>query len=248
MLTSTTNPIIKQITALHSSKGRNKQLRCIAEGLRTIETIVKAGWKLERIYATSNQYHDAVDLFGEAKVMAVSDTVMNKMSTATTPSGILAVFPLPGIPDPKNLTAGIVLAGVSDPGNMGTLIRTCAAFGKKSVVVIEGCDPFSPKVIQSTAGTIAQMTVFEWSWQELLKHKASLELMCLVKDGGVSPHTLKNPESLIVIGSEAHGVPQEWQQECDHLVTIPMPGGTESLNAAIAGSIGLYAIWLGRNK
>lgn len=248
MLTSTANPIIKQITALHSSKGRNKQLRCIAEGLRTIETIVKAGWKLERIYATSNQYHDAVDLFGETKVMAVSDAVMNKLSTATTPSGILAVFPLPGIPDPKNLTAGIVLAGVSDPGNMGTLIRTCAAFGKKSVVVIEGCDPFSPKVIQSTAGTIAQMNIFEWSWQDLMKHKASLELMCLVKDGGVSPHTLKTPDSLIVIGSEAHGVPQEWQNECDHLVTIPMPGGTESLNAAIAGSIGLYAIWLERNK
>ncbi|MGE0009261.1 MAG: TrmH family RNA methyltransferase [Candidatus Babeliales bacterium] len=246
MLTSTANPLIKQITALHSAKGRQKQRRCIAEGMRTLETMIRAGWRADHIYATSTLYHDAIDKFQNIPITAVSDTVMNKISAATTPSGILGVFPLPGIPDPKKLSAGIVLAGIADPGNMGTLIRSCAAFDKHSVVVIEGCDPFAPKVIQSTAGTIAHVTIFEWTWQELLQHKGSLELICLVSAGGMPPEQLKITEGLLVIGSEAHGVPPLWQADCEHKVTIPMPGGTESLNAGVAGSIGLYALWTGR--
>ncbi len=176
-------------------------------------------------------------------ITEVSDAIMKKMSAATTPSGILGVFPLPGQPNPQQISAGIVLAGIADPGNMGTLIRTCAAFGKRSIVIIAGCDPYSPKVMQSSAGTLARMTIFQWSWQELLNYKGSLELLCLVPEGGSTPSQITTAESLIVIGSEAHGIRSEWVATCDRKVTIPMPGGTESLNAAIAGAIGLYALW-----
>lgn len=243
MLASTANPLIKQITTLHTSKGRQKQRRCIAEGIRTINTVVNAGWKPEHIIANAAMYHDALDQFPNTQVTAVTDAVMRKISTATTPSGILAVFPLPGIPDPKKLSSGIVLAGISDPGNMGTLIRTCAAFDKHSVVVVEGCDPYSPKVMQSSAGTIAQVTIFEWTWQELLKHKESVKLISLVPEGGQVPSTIHAPECLIVIGSEAHGIPDDWVASSEFKATIPMPGGTESLNAAVAGAIALHAIW-----
>ena len=129
---------------------------------------------------------------------------------------------------------------------MGTLIRTCAAFDKHSVVVVEGCDPYSPKVIQSSAGTIAQVTIFQWSWQELLEHKGSIELICLVPEGGSIPYKINVPECLIVIGSEAHGIPEEWIASCQYKTTIPMPGGTESLNAAVAGAIALMLYGLTR--
>ena len=103
MLASTANPIIKQITALHSPKGRDKQRRCIAEGIRTINTIINAGWRPEHIYTSGSMYHDAIDQFPTTPITAVTNAVMKKISTATTPSGILAVFPIPGIPDPKKI-------------------------------------------------------------------------------------------------------------------------------------------------
>lgn len=243
MIASTANPMVKQVTALHTAKGREKQQRCIAEGIRTLKTLINAGWQAEAIYATSALYQDALNQLPKTTITEVSDVVMKKMSAATTPSGILGVFPIPRQPNPNELSTGMVLAGIADPGNMGTLIRTCAAFGKRSVVIIGGCDPYSPKVIQSSAGTVARMDIFEWTWQELLNHKQSLELIALVAQGGSNPSEITSAESLIVIGSEAHGIPSEWVATCQKKVTIPMPGGTESLNAAVAGAIAFYTIW-----
>lgn len=243
MISSTANPLIKQVVALHTPKGRKAKGRCIAEGTRTISTLIQAGWMPEYIFATKILEQTAADQSEGHAITLVSDAVMKKLSAASTPSGILAVFPIPHEPDPRMLTSGAVLAEISDPGNMGTLIRTCAAFDKHSIVIIDGCDPYSPKVIQSCAGTIAQVTVFRWTWQELLTHKKTIPLVCLVAQGGQIPYALNAPDSLIVIGSEAHGIPTEWASSCEFRVTIPMPGGTESLNAAVAGGIAFYAIW-----
>ncbi len=244
MITSTTNPTIKQIVRLHTSKGRKDLQQCIAEGIRTIETLIKAGWQPSMLYATRELYQKACEQFSTATITEVSDAVMKKMSSAITPSGLLAVFALPSKPSPSLLDSGIVLAGVRDPGNMGTLIRTCAAFGKKSVVVIDGCDPFSPKVLQSSAGTIAYTNIFQWSWQELLHYKQRAELIALVAHNGQNPEQITAKNTLLVIGSEAHGIRPEWLSSCEQKVTIPMPGGTESLNAAIAGAVAMHAIWI----
>src|SRR5579885_2522756 len=123
---------------------------------------------------------------------------------------------------------------------MGTLIRTCAAMGKKSVVIIDGTDVWSPKVIQATAGTLAYVTIFQWSWNELLKHKKDIPLCALVVHDGKSPTKKIMESTLLVIGSEAHGIPDTWIKECEYKVTLSMPGNTESLNAAVAGSIAMY--------
>jgi TrmH family RNA methyltransferase len=165
---------------------------------------------------------------------------MNKITQASTPSGILAVFPIPPQPSPEQLDSGIVLAQISDPGNMGTLIRTCAAMGKNSVVVIDGADVWNPKVVQASAGTLALVTVFNWSWDELIKHKKQIPLYALVVNGGVNLQSPIAGQSLLVIGSEAHGLPEQWIQQSDERITLSMPGGTESLNAGVAGSIAMY--------
>ena len=165
---------------------------------------------------------------------------MKKMSTVATPSGFLGLFEIPAPPAPQQLTAGLVLAQISDPGNMGTLIRTAIACGVTSIVIVEGVDPWSAKVIQSSAGTISWIHVFEFDWQTLIDHKKDLQLCALVVSEGIMPTELNPTKSLLVVGNEAHGIPSQWQQHCDQLVTLPMPGKTESLNAAIAGSIALY--------
>jgi len=209
-------------------------------------------------------------------VTYVTEQVLAKMSPAVTPSGILAVFPYPPSPQPKDLRGnGVVLAQISDPGNMGTLIRSASAFGVKNVVSVGGVDTWSPKVVQSTAGTIAHVRIFNWTWEQL--HKAAAQLRAstcaLVVSGGDSPSKVLSATSvgsaaagegsveasaegsaddktlLLVVGNEAHGIPEDWVRECDHRITIPMQHDmVESLNAAVAGSLAMYLVFADSRK
>ncbi len=124
---------------------------------------------------------------------------------------------------------------------MGTLIRTTAAMGLKTVVCIETVDPWSPKVIQSSAGTIAAVNIFQIDWGILMQYKGDLSLNALVVLGGDAPSTMPK-NSLIVIGNEAKGLPEKWVSKCEQHITLPMPGQTESMNAAVAGAIALYLL------
>ena len=239
-ITSRTNPEIKAVAKLHTPKGRKDQRCFIAQGLRTISTIIQSGWKPITLYTTDAQQQQAMKLVPEEAITQVADEVMEKLSTTATPGGLLAVFQIPAPPPLEQLSAGIVLAHIADPGNMGTLIRSCAAFGKRSVVIIEGADPWSPKVVQATAGTIAAVNIFRLSWDRLINNKGTHPLVALMVSDGTAPEQLDLHNALLVVGSEAHGIPTQWIDQCDERMTMPMPGTTESLNAAVAGSIALY--------
>jgi TrmH family RNA methyltransferase len=138
------------------------------------------------------------------------------------------------------LTTGIVLAQISDPGNMGTLIRTAAAMNKKTVVCVETVDPWNPKVVQATAGALGSVSLFCMTWDELLRSKKNIPLCALVAQDGKMPDTINLKDALIVVGNEGAGIPDAWIAQCDEKITLPMPGKCESLNAAVAGSIALY--------
>ncbi len=239
-ITSTQNPEIKSIAKLSTKKGRQETRQFIAEGVRVIATLVGAEHKPVAVYATLNMLAHAEKVAPKNNITIASEPVIKKISQVKSPSGILAIFKLPEIPKLEDLSAGLVLAQIADPGNMGTLIRTSAALGYRCVVIIEGCDPYSPKVIQASAGTIGQMNVFQPTWDKLLENRKKLCLTALVVKNGQTPAELDLKNTLLVVGSEAHGLPQEWIDACDQKLSLPMPGGTESLNAAVAGSIALY--------
>ena len=241
-ITSRQNPEIIAVAKLTKAKERYKQKQFIAEGLRTCSTLISTQ-KLLQMYVTELLLAQTQQLVDAQIITVVTDEVMKKISQATTPSGILGVFELPKQPTAKELSPGIVLVRLADPGNMGTLIRTCAAMGKKSVVVIEGVDPWNAKVIQASAGTIGDVNIFQWSWQELIAHKQNFNLIGLVPHGGKTIQEVDAHQALFVIGSEAHGIPSEWQQDCNALISLEMPGEIESLNAGVAGSIALYLAW-----
>lgn len=240
VITSVTNEEIKAVTSLQHAKYRQANQHFIAEGLRTVSTLLQSGIKLYQLYVQDEMLTKALELVDSDSITKVSSAVMNKMSTATTPSGILGVFVMPPEPSPDRLSSGIVLAQISDPGNMGTLIRSCVAMNVKTIVIVEGVDPWSPKVVQATAGTIGYVDIFQLSWQKLQKNKRDLKLCALVVSEGKQPEQLDLTHVLLVVGNEAQGIPAEWIKECDIRMTIPMPGQAESLNAAIAGSIALY--------
>ncbi len=232
-ITSAANPLIKEVLTLHTVKGRKATRKCIIEGKRALST---TSLTLDMLFCTPAMEQHAQTL--STKVIVIPETLMQKISPSITPPGLLGVCHIPQNQPPEFLTAGLVLANITNPGTMGTLIRTAAACNLTSVVVVEGCDPWSPKVLQATAGT--SVTLFQLSWHELLSHKKDLILTALVVSGGSAPSTIDRERALLVVGNEAHGIAPQWLADCEQQVTIPMPGNAESLNAAVAGSLALY--------
>lgn len=241
MITSTQNPIIKLVKKLGQAKHRKSEQLFVAEGLRTIETFLSNKTECLHLLSTESVLTEAQRITSDQIIEPISPSLLKSISSAQTPSGLLGIFKIPQSPNLDTLTAGCVLAQIQDPGNMGTLIRTTAAMGFKSIVCIESCDPWSPKVVQATAGTIATLNLFQCSWNELYKLKERPSLNALVVQGGSEPSVI-NKNSLIVVGNEANGIPDEWVAQCEQTTTLPMPGNTESLNAAVAGSIALYLL------
>ena len=239
-ITSSTNPSIKNLKKLFLSKYRKEKQEFLAEGSRTCKTLFDAGYKLIDCYITEKNEELARILFKDFEITIISEGVAEVISQASTPSGILCKFQIPEQPDYKSLSQGIVLVNISDPGNMGTLIRTAAALNKKTIAIIDGADPWSHKVIQATAGTIALANILQISWDELQKNKGELKLCALVTPDGEKPNKKLLQNSLLIIGNEAHGIPEKITEACDTKITLEMPGKTESLNAAIAGSIAMY--------
>ena len=241
-ITAPTNPFVKQIVALHNTKGRREYGHFVAEGIRTIETLIAGGMKPIHFLATEQALDTAQQFVSQygGECIEVTETVMNKISPSATPSGLLATFAIPQQKIDALSTPGVALDHISDPGNMGTLIRSAVAFGCKSIVIIGGADCWSPKVIQSSAGTIAHAAIIETSWKTLLAQEKRPLLCALVVNGGKKPTTISLRDYVLVIGNEAHGIDQKNALLCNEQVTLQMPGNTESLNAAIAGSIALY--------
>jgi len=242
-ITALQNDLIKHVASLQGSKARIKSQEFVAEGLRTIQTMLQpnSNLVLTTLFCTDQTVQLAQTLVPERQIVIVSELIMQKLSTNSSPADLLAVFKQRQL-DPKvaQLTPGLVLAQIADPGNMGTLIRTAVAMGYKTVVIVEGCDHYNPKVIQASAGTIGLINIFKLSWPELLEHKHDLNLCSLIVQNGQKPNDLNLKNSLIIVGNEANGLPENWVKDCTQKLTIPMPGQTESLNAAVAGSIALY--------
>jgi RNA methyltransferase, TrmH family len=239
-ITSATNPLIQEVVKLHSTKYRTQLQKFIAEGFRTVSTLTNNGMQPLTLFVTEELLDDALTLTSDEKIILVTSTIMDKISTTQSPSGILALCAIPPTPSFNQLGTGIVLAQLQDPGNVGTLIRTAAAMNKKTVVCIESVDPWNPKVVQASAGTIGMVTIFTTTWSTLLKEKGDLIVCALTVENGKKPDPSHLKNALIVIGNEAYGIPDEWVAQCEEKITLPMPGACESLNAAVAGSIALY--------
>lgn len=142
----------------------------------------------------------------------------------------------------------LVLDGVQDPGNAGTLIRTAAAFGLSGVIALDGTvDPWNPKSVRAAAGTCFRVPVLTAPWADVGPALAAAGLPILVADAQGTPVSDAGPRSpwALVVGSEGAGARAEVRGAAQRHLSVPMAGGTESLNAAVAGAILLYALTRG---
>lgn len=236
------NSEIKLIASLAHAKHRYEHKSFVAEGLRVCSTLLEAHATLKMLYITPPMINEALRICSSEQITEVTEPIMKKISFTSSPSGILGIFEIPSQPRTE-LSSGIVLLNISDPGNAGTLMRTCAAMGKKTAIFIEGVDPWHPKVVQASAGTIGSLRIFQLNCEQLIASKKNLSLCALVVQNGKKSDEINFSDILFVIGNEAHGIPATILEQCEQKLTLDMPGNVESLNAAIAGSIALYLAW-----
>lgn len=242
IITSAENPLVKRLRRLHEVRHRRTDGAFLVEGARAIATFLGRGWQpLDLVLA---QDLDLPSEWAGRTVTRAATTVLAKLSQANSPSGYLAVFALPTAPVLDPAAGGLVLHGIADPGNLGTLIRCAAAFAIKQVVLIGGSDPFAHKVVQASAGELVMIDLHRYDSEQGLAPLAGGAPCCaLVVRGGSDPLDLPRRPRWLVIGSEAHGLDEAALAVCSERVTLPMPGGTESLNAAMAGAIACYALF-----
>ncbi len=249
IITSLQNQLIKELKKHQSSHMRKKTKSLVfVEGKRACEPFLSSkNFEMYALLCTPEQVSWA-DEQGIADDLIIQTTpeIIQALSQATTPSGLIGVFKPIKNNQNNNLKAALVLAEIQDPGNMGTLIRTATALGA-ACIIVDGVSPYNPKVVQSTAGTLAHAAIQEMNWDELCEYAAQKEanLIALVPTGGEALpafHLKEKKTQLLVVGNEAHGIRPEWIAQCSHQITIPILQETESLNAAIAGAIALYQI------
>lgn len=238
IIESPDNPLVKRLAKLGDGAGRRAEGLFLAEGQRVIEGLMAGGWRPVWLLVRSGE---SIPTHWPSQVLVeISERVCGKLSQASTASGYIAAFPLPPAIQLDPQAGGLVLAGITDPGNMGTLIRTAAACGIRQVLLAEGADPYGPKVVQASAGALALVQLQRNGTPAVLLGGAPACAL-VVRDGQPPERFARRPRWLVV-GGEAHGISPAWLAVCSERLTLPMPGGTESLNAAVAGSIAAYLL------
>jgi TrmH family RNA methyltransferase len=242
-LLSPANPLIKRLVHLHDARGRREQGLFLVEGRRAIDECLTAGLTPAHLLVRD----DCPPVASWPAATLVSARAMERLSQASSPSGFLAAFAIPSAPALRPDEGGLILAAVADPGNLGTLLRTAAALGIRQAVLIGTADPWGPKSVQSSAGAMARVAIHTPELPAALQALAGATPLCaLLPRGGLAPDELVPRARWLVVGGEAHGIPPELLTQCREQVTLPMPGGTESLNAAIAGAIACYLLMRAR--
>ncbi|HUF40247.1 MAG TPA: RNA methyltransferase [Anaerolineales bacterium] len=256
MLTSPRNPTIRFIRKLQrSARDRRESGLFVAEGVRLIEEAASSGLAPETVLYTEGlgeRGEALLDLFRTQGVQPtpVTEPVMAVASDARTPQGLLAVLPIPEGPLPGPVDFLLVLDEVRDPGNLGAVLRTAAAAGVDGVLIGPGsADPYQPKAVRAGMGAHFRLAVRAAEWPEIEAAVAGLTVF-LADPSAESAYTdadLSVPLAL-VIGGEAHGPGPESARLDPSGLRIPMPGGTESLNAAVAAGVLVFEVVRQRNR
>jgi len=258
IITSKDNEYIKEIKKLQEKKYRDLYKKFIVEGNRIIEDAIKENANIETIVICEDcvKNLDKKLMYEIAKYncLYVSEKVFNSLTDVTNPQGILAVV---SINRNKNKIEYlddiiVVLDGIQDPGNLGTILRTVDSADLKQIIVSENtADCYNPKVVRSTMGGIFRVNVIKSD--NLVKDlfeikKQGFDVVVSSLDAEKSVYDIKFSKKVIVIGNEANGVSKDIMEIADIKAKIPMLGKTESLNASVAAGIFIYEYVRNYNK
>lgn len=258
MIESAKNQVIKTIQQLKTTRGRKKSNLYYLEGIKIIEEALISNQKLikilfsQRVFETAigKQLMDKLEARG-IQQLEVTEGVMKDLCDTETNQGIVAIvekkIQLEGpmkIQEKNNRI--LILDQIQDPGNLGTLIRTADALGYGQIFCSKGtADLYNPKVLRSTMGSIFHVDISYYESHEALieaLHQQGFYILATTPEPVTDIREVEAEKIALIIGNEGNGVSEELFQRCDLKVTIRMKGRAESLNAAMAAGICMYAL------
>lgn len=237
IIKAVSNSRIQHVRKLASKRSYRYECReYLADGANIVNALDKA--EIVELFVSERRYDEYKD-FG-VPIYSVTDKVMESMSDTETPQGIIAVAKIIDR-EPLNGAPSVVLDNVSDPGNLGTILRTAASCGIENVVLYgKTCDPYSPKAVRASMGGIVGMRFTDKLPDTLyvldMNGESIFDFSPSVNDYG------------LVVGNEAHGVSDELRDKASKVLSLPMSGRVESLNAGISMSVALYTLIYGNKK
>ena len=249
IITSRNNRLIKHIRKLTSDREyRRSSGLFFGEGPKLLAEALKAGTAIEAVVTARGV--DLPGLEGLRRAEVPADLLQSLCGTKT-PQGVLFLAEMPSLAPPERLTGGrwLVLDGLQDPGNVGTIWRTADALGADGLILVNHCaDPFSPKTVRATMGACFRLPVYEMEARALpgLLERSGLPLYATaLREDTVNIKTAQLDRCAVVIGSEGRGVSQELLELSKKTVKIPMRERCESLNAAVAAAVILWEMGRG---
>lgn len=253
-ISSSQNPLIKDIKSLNRKKNRWKYRLFIIEGIKIIEEAIINGIRIKNILFSDSFFESEEGRFfynnikNRDNIVKIKDSLFNSISDTENPQGIMGVceFNIRDFSDMDGLNnpSILFLDAVQDPGNMGTIIRSADAFNIDGIILGEGSvDPYNLKVVRATMGSIFRVPLYmcDNSIESIVDLKdKGFDILATSLNGSAIYDSDFSGKILCVIGNEANGVNPKILEISDKHIKIPMPGNAESLNAGVAASIIMY--------
>jgi len=252
MITSSQNPLVKQIRRLHRAKGRQEQNLLLLEGTHLLETVLEVNCSLDTVCYSPQWQVKYAHLYEKVltrsrRVECVSPEVLQQLATTVNPDGVIATIDrdfqnLSPIKSPK---LGLILERIQDPGNLGTIIRSAVATGVEGLWTSEDSVEFdNPKVLRASAGAWFHLPKQSSPDLGKLIHDYQTQGIQVIATQMNAPKTYWETDftrsSIILLGNEGAGLSPDLAKLADETVRIPLASGVESLNVAIAAALLLY--------
>ncbi|HLA08904.1 MAG TPA: RNA methyltransferase [Anaerolineales bacterium] len=252
LITSLSNPLVRQARALRQKKARLASGLFLVEGIHPVGEALEAGWEIESVFYApdllTSTFAKELTARLSARAQPVSSQVMESLADKENPQGIIAIVhqkisPVSTLNPPKTAVA---LISPQDPGNVGTILRTMDAVGAEVLFLLEGgVDVFHPTVLRSSMGTLFWKTIIQSSFDEFVRwaRSGNYQLIGTSAHGEVDYQTLiPQIPWVLVMGNEQKGLSLEQMNACDVTVSLPMQGRGSSLNLAVAAGVLLYSL------
>ena len=245
MITSRANPLIARVRKLNARRAfRRMENAFAAEGPKLLAEALRWGAELEAVIAAPGTA--LPELPDRVRRVEVPDSLLASMADTEAPQGIVFICKGKALAMPEQLLEGrwLVLDGVQDPGNVGTIWRTADAFGADGLILCNGCaDPWNPKTVRATMGAVFRLPGYECALGTAAERLAQAGIplyAAALREDTVDVRSISLERAAVVIGSEGRGASQEALDRCQRTVKIPMRDRCESLNAAAAASVVLW--------
>ncbi|OBV11408.1 TrmH family RNA methyltransferase [Erythrobacter dokdonensis] len=255
-ITGFSNPTVKYLRSLRDKKHRRRAGQLLVEGLRLLEDARSSGRVPQMLVMAEGREHDLLTrleadvMAAGGEVIATTPDILSKITGKDNAQSVAGVFDewdtSLAVLDRETAPIWLVAQALRDPGNLGTMLRTCDAVGAGGLILIDDCaDPFSAEAVRASMGALFTVGLAQARWDEFLPWLRAGDgqlVAASLRDAVPYRGADYRAPCFILVGNESQGLPEDYEAACDLRVTMPMKGRADSLNAAVAGAVLAYEV------